>query len=234
MFEKLLQLLPICSILLALTEIMDIQIRNLWQCADGTKMYLYEKTNKKGLKIDPATIFKNSSSKVQNILRCLENFVGEHTDQPMRGLIFVQKRYTARILSNVVGNYFNAFPESNVNVDFMVGQNASVCDSTSKFNQLIGNKNNKKVLDKFKYGEINLIIATNVLEEGIDLQACNLVICYDRPKNFRSYVQTKGRARMKKSHYVIMVEESEEMKVKKAKREWQEVINELNHVSYNK
>lgn len=192
--------------------------------------------NKKGLKIDSKKIFENSSPKVRELLMCLNNFVKKSTDEPMRGLIFVQKRYTARILCNVVKNYFNAFPKLNVNVDFMVGQNSSVCDSViaSKFNQLIGNKNNKKVMDKFKCGEINLIIATNVLEEGIDLQACNLVICYDRPKNFRSYVQTKGRARMKKSHYVIMVEESEQVSVRTAIREWQNVIKELNHVSCNK
>lgn len=201
---------------------MRIQMRKLYNIEDECEI------DWETLKPDSSTIFENSSSKVQELLKCLKRFDEENTNQSMRGLIFVQKRYTARILCNVVRHYFNVYPESNVSVDFMVGQNSSMRDSVET---LIGNKNNKKVLDKFKSGEINLIIATNVLEEGIDLQECNLVICYDNPKNFRSYVQTKGRARMRQSHYVIMISNVDKIKHRKAKTEWQLVIKELNDVS---
>lgn len=52
---------------------------------------------------------------------------------------------------------------------------------------------------------INTLIASDVIEEGIDIEICNYVIMFDLPKNFRSYVQSKGRARDKGSRYILMV-----------------------------
>ena len=39
----------------------------------------------------------------------------------------------------------------------------------------------------------NTLVSTNVVEEGLDVRSCNLVIKFDFPDNFRSYVQSKGR-----------------------------------------
>lgn len=35
---------------------------------------------------------------------------------------------------------------------------------------------------------------------------CNLVVCYDAPTSYRSYVQSKGRARMANSTYALLIE----------------------------
>ena len=60
-------------------------------------------------------------------------------------------------------------------------------------------------------------MSTNVIEEGLDVRSCNLVIKFDFPSTFRlenfqtnqlcvrSYVQSKGRARAKPSRYLLMV-----------------------------
>lgn len=55
--------------------------------------------------------------------------------------------------------------------------------------------------------ECNLLISTSILEEGIDLPKCNLVIRYNVPKYFRSYAQSKGRARAPESFFLLMVEQ---------------------------
>ena len=47
-------------------------------------------------------------------------------------------------------------------------------------------------------------MSTNVVEEGLDMRSCNLVIKFDFPDNFRSYVQSKGRARAKPSQYILL------------------------------
>jgi endoribonuclease Dicer len=58
---------------------------------------------------------------------------------------------------------------------------------------------------RFLNGHINVLMASDVLEEGIDIQKCNLIVKFDMPKNYRSYVQSKGRARFRTSNYVMIV-----------------------------
>jgi endoribonuclease Dicer len=50
-----------------------------------------------------------------------------------------------------------------------------------------------------------MLFATDVLEEGIDVPECNLVVRFDRPTTFRAYVQSRGRARAKQANYVFML-----------------------------
>ncbi|KJA20960.1 hypothetical protein HYPSUDRAFT_203350 [Hypholoma sublateritium FD-334 SS-4] len=59
------------------------------------------------------------------------------------------------------------------------------------------------VLADFKSGERNLIISTAVAEEGIDIQACGSVICWNLPQNMASWAQSKGRARRRRSTFTI-------------------------------
>lgn len=57
---------------------------------------------------------------------------------------------------------------------------------------------------QFRSGLKNLIIATSVLEEGIDLLAYHLVISFDSPDNITSFIQRRGRARQGVSEFVVM------------------------------
>lgn len=44
---------------------------------------------------------------------------------------------------------------------------------------------------KFRMGENNLIVALSSLEELKDIPDCNLVIRFDVPTTYRSYIQSK-------------------------------------------
>lgn len=47
----------------------------------------------------------------------------------------------------------------------------------------------KDVLTKFRNGDVNMLIATTVAEEGLDIPACNFVIRYGLVTNEISMVQ---------------------------------------------
>ncbi|KAH9296951.1 hypothetical protein KI387_028633, partial [Taxus chinensis] len=53
---------------------------------------------------------------------------------------------------------------------------------------------------------VNILVATNVAEEGLDIQTCSLVIRFDLPNTVASFIQSRGRARMLESEYIFLVE----------------------------
>ena len=53
----------------------------------------------------------------------------------------------------------------------------------------------KTELEEFRSGVRSIVVATSVVEEGIDIQATNLVVDFDHALTVRSYIQRRGRAR---------------------------------------
>ena len=54
-------------------------------------------------------------------------------------------------------------------------------------------RNRSKVLDEFKQGEVNLLIATDVSARGIDIPNVDYVVNYDLPEQAENYVHRVGR-----------------------------------------
>ena len=52
-------------------------------------------------------------------------------------------------------------------------------------------KKQEETLRKFRMQELNLLVSTSVLEEGVDVPKCNLVMRFDVPKDYRSYSHSK-------------------------------------------
>jgi ERCC4-related helicase len=62
---------------------------------------------------------------------------------------------------------------------------------------------------RFRLRECNLLVCTPMLEEGVELPRCNLIIRFDPPSSFRAMVQSRGRARVTNAHYITLVEEKD-------------------------
>lgn len=179
---------------------------------------------------DRSKILTNSSPKMQKLLCFLKQYVDSNPDNKLKALIFVKRRYTAKCIYHIIRRYANAHPKVDIRPDFMVGIHNNMPEAIES---ILANKCNEQTLERFKRNEINLIVASSVLEEGIDLQACNLVVAYDSPETFRSYVQTKGRARMITSQYVLFTAHSVQVKLMQNIDMWKQVNTILKDVRLN-
>ena len=65
----------------------------------------------------------------------------------------------------------------------------------------------EKIITDFHSGECKLLVATSVLEEGIDVSECDLVIRYSGVVTLIQFIQSRGRARKASSRFVVCVHE---------------------------
>lgn len=172
-------------------------------------------------------ILSNSSTKVCYLVSLLRKHLRIYGPN-LKALIFVTRRQTAKNVHHIIQKCSEFDKEFVIRSDFMVGNNSSVPESIE---QVLQNKWNRQVLERFKKNKINTIVSTSVLEEGIDLQMCNLVISYDVPKEFRGYIQSKGRARMRGSNYIIMCPTENYTALIGKLKDWNEVDDNLKTVS---
>lgn len=172
-------------------------------------------------------ILSNSSMKVVYLISLLKTHLKLYGPD-LKVLIFVTRRHTAKNVHHIIQKVSEFDPQFAIRSDFMVGNNSSVPDSIE---QVLQNKWNRQVIKRFKDNEINTIVSTSVLEEGIDLQMCNVVISFDVPKEFRAYMQSKGRARMRGSNYIIMCPDADYPTLQRKLKDWNLVDETLKMVS---
>ena len=72
----------------------------------------------------------------------------------------------------------------------------------------------REVMRQLRKHEINVLFATSIVEEGVDVQACSFVIVFDSLKSAKGYIQMKGRARQTNATFVVLQNEKEMKKGK--------------------
>lgn len=151
-------------------------------------------------------IIINSTQKVRTLIAILKNKFNATNEKNLQCLVFVNRRFTAKCLYHLFKRYAELEPSFPIKPDFVVGVNSELPES---IDDVLSLSMNKFAIDKFRKNITNCIFASKVLEEGIDLQMCNLVLMYDFPTTFRSYIQTKGRARTRNSDYIVLLPKSD-------------------------
>ncbi|KAF2116487.1 dicer-like protein-like protein 2 [Lophiotrema nucula] len=176
---------------------------------------------------DPA--WTSISEKVQIFIDVLLSEALDYTDstsQKVRPeftcLVFVEQRVWVAVLAEILSRHPRT--QGVFNVGTFVGTSES---SKRKVNiaNLAEPRNQTATLDDFREGRTNLFLATSVLEEGIDVSSCHLVICFERPKNLKSFIQRRGRARRRESKYIIFLPDSDD--TARSPEKWQQLEHEM-------
>lgn len=116
-------------------------------------------------------------------------------------IIFARERAVVASLANLLARH--PYTCERLRIGTMVGASASHKRTRQTFD-LIDLDSQSNALSDFRSGKTNLLIGTSVLEEGIDIPGCNLVLCFQKPENLKSYIQRRGRARKDHSKLVLL------------------------------
>ncbi|KAJ0245298.1 Endoribonuclease Dicer 1 [Hirschfeldia incana] len=129
--------------------------------------------------------------KVQSLIKLLLKY--QHTAD-FRAIVFVERVVAALVLPKV----FAELPSLGfIRCASMIGHNNSQEMKSSQMQDTIS---------KFRDGQVTLLVATSVAEEGLDIRQCNVVMRFDLAKTVLAYIQSRGRARKPGSDYILMVE----------------------------
>lgn len=157
------------------------------------------------------------SNKIHRLIEILLQYEGD-----ARGIIFVKERATTVIVAHILATH----PE--VSKKYRVGKivGSSFVPGFKKDFIDLPETEGTSPLEEFRVGKKNLLVATSVLEEGIDVPACNVVICVDIPATLKSFIQRRGRARMSGSHFYLLTDERAQAKVKST-NDWETLEAEM-------
>jgi dsRNA-specific ribonuclease/ERCC4-related helicase len=147
------------------------------------------------------TTIRGTSDKARALLDALSN----NARSGLRSIIFVEQRAMVLTLAHLLRC-------SRLSNEYQIGTFVGISTFSSRASSLVdlfNAKSQAQDLQDFRDGSKNLMIATNVLEEGIDIPGCGRVICFDLPKNLISFVQRRGRARQADSQYMLFVSRSD-------------------------
>ena len=90
-------------------------------------------------------------------------------------------------------------------IKFDIKTGVFIGHSSSKSDKGLTQKEQIKVLDQFKNGEIKVLLSTSVGEEGLDVGNCDLVVFYDSVPSIVRAIQRQGRGRKRKSQVIHLV-----------------------------
>lgn len=118
--------------------------------------------------------------------KMLEMIKGHYQDKgkDARILVFVDMRRTARKLCACLQRFF----------DIRVGLNPQVIVGRGLCGDGLTIEEQQEILNDFRRGQTRLLITTTILEEGLDVPSCNMVLRMKAPGCLRQFVQSRGRA----------------------------------------
>ncbi|EEB07593.1 ATP-dependent 3' to 5' DNA helicase [Schizosaccharomyces japonicus yFS275] len=173
--------------------------------------YLQEEISKDGYISHP---------KIEKLKELLEKHFTKASQekQNTRVMIFTEFRSTAEIIMESLATFDDC-----VRPSLFVGQ-ASRSESFGMSQKL-----QKEILQRYRSGLINTLIATSIGEEGLDIQDTDMIICYDVSSSPIRMLQRIGRTGRKRNGlaYIFLTQNCEDNKWQRAKDSYRRVQKQL-------
>ncbi|KAK4787035.1 hypothetical protein SAY86_010868 [Trapa natans] len=137
---------------------------------------------------------------LSNKVVCLVETLSEYRHiEDIRCIVFVERVITASAIQTLLNELL-----PNINgwrAKAIAGNNSGILRQSRK--------QQNEIVKEFRDGKVNIIVATSILEEGLDVQSCNLVIRFDPAPTISSFIQSRGRARRQDSELLLLVEKDD-------------------------
>ncbi len=132
--------------------------------------------------------------KLKKLREIIREEIKRNKARDSRIIIFCSYRDTAEMLVNEVSRI------EGVKASKFIGQSNKIDDRGMKQREQV------EVISKFKEGDINVLVATSIGEEGLDIPSTDLVVFYEAvPSEIRA-IQRKGRTgRARKGRIVVLI-----------------------------
>lgn len=129
--------------------------------------------------------------KIEEVIRVIRD--EKKKNDKMKIIIFTQFRDTARLISK--------------NINKLAGIKSKVFVGQAKKEGIgLNQKEQKKIIDEFRESEINVLCATSIAEEGLDIPEVNAVIFYEPISSAIRSIQRRGRtARLSKGKLIMLI-----------------------------
>ena len=143
-----------------------------------------------------ATLLKNEHPKIQELTKQIKLQIEKNPESKI--IIFAQFRETVRKIQETL----NQIPK--INASIFVGQAQRQNSRGQKTG--LKQKEQKEMIEDFSSGKINVLVATSIAEEGLDIPEVSMVIFYEPIPSAIRKIQRSGRtARLSPGRLMILI-----------------------------
>jgi ERCC4-related helicase/DNA uptake protein ComE-like DNA-binding protein len=130
--------------------------------------------------------------KLQHLIDEIREIFKSGTSSDSRIIVFSNYRDTIRFL-------YAELSQHDIKTGVFIGHSSSSDDKG------LTQKQQLDVIEKFKRGDLKILLSTSVGEEGLDVGNCDLVVFYDSVPSVVRAIQRQGRGRKKLSRVIHLV-----------------------------
>ena len=188
--------LPCDQTMKVLDEYDDLHTSDSERLSDHER-HLWDKLEK--LKIDLPSLNKYENPILEKVERRLTDTFKNNPES--KGIVFVRTREQAESINEWLSaneSLNESLASLKINSAMLVGKTRGENGPT------MSEEDQKSVVHEFRRGDCNVLVATSVAEEGLDIPQCNSVIRLHM-SGAKSKAQMKGRARAEDSEIVTIV-----------------------------